>query len=114
MQMTKVIRFAAFLVGVLVLIGCSDSRPELPVKVTYRSSVVGEGYVAAFHNQSDKYLQVVVEFRNSTLNQSTSGQIDLPPNGTKEISWIEGWKFSSGETIHVRHDDYRPASYKIP
>lgn len=100
----------------LMITGCSEgvSKPKMPVTVTYRESVVGEGYVVRFQNQTAKYLQVRVRFKNRTLNQEKDGYIDLSPNGSTEIGWMEGWKFVSGETITLSHEDYASASYRIP
>ncbi|HBC89249.1 MAG TPA: hypothetical protein DCZ94_20100 [Lentisphaeria bacterium] len=99
----------------LILSGCGElNKPPMPVKVTYRSSAVGEGYVAQFQNQTSKYLAVRVVFKNRTLNQTKEGSIDLPPNGSTEIGWMEGWKFVSGESIDLYHEDYSSASYRIP
>lgn len=107
-------RTVVAIAALLVVGGCVEPKPDLPVTVTYRESMVGQGYVAQFRNQSDRYLTVVVEFENKTLNDRKRGYIELAAGGTQEIGWMEGWKFTSGETIELSHDDYRPRSYRIP
>ncbi len=110
-------RVNAMVVTVLVAVGimfAGCGKPPMPVTVTYRESAVGEGYVAQFHNQTAKYLQVRVQFKNRTLNQENNSYIDLSPNGTTEIGWLEGWKFVSGENISLYHEDYATAQYLIP
>jgi hypothetical protein len=87
--------------------------PPLPVVVTLRTSAVGKGYVAQFHNTSGKYLQVIAEFRNPTLNRQQSFVVSLQPWVTQEFGWQEGWEFSSGELIRVYHADYQPVLVKI-
>ena len=104
-----------FLIIVLFLTACSELiKPQMPVQVTYRGSLVGEGYVAQFRNTSDKYLQVVVTINNNTLGQTKQGPIDIPPHETKEIGWVQGWKFTSGDAITVSHNDYQTLKVKIP
>lgn len=109
------------LAGVMVVVfglmfaGCEDdNKPAMPVGVTFRESAVGQAYVAQFQNLTNKYLAVRVKFKNKTLNHEKEGYIELSPYGKREIGWAEGWKFFSGETIHLSHEDYESVSYRIP
>jgi hypothetical protein len=103
------------LLALLLLTGCGQIlKPNLPIAVVYRLSLVGKGYVAVFHNTSNKYLTIIVEFEDVTLGDKKTETIDLPPFGEKEIGWKEGWKFASGDTIIIRHADYKIGEYKIP
>ncbi len=55
-----------------------------------------------------------MEFRNKEKNQQKAGMLDLEPNGTAEIGWLEGWKLESGETITVSHPDYSSFTVTVP
>lgn len=97
------------------VISCSNmKKPDLPVNITYRKSAVGEGYVVQFFNKSNKYIAFLVNFENKTLNKKKTDYIELSPGEIKEIGWMEGWKFISGEKIRLSHEDYKAITYKIP
>lgn len=89
-------------------------KPPVPVVISHRDSLVGNGKVAIFSNQTANRLTLTVTFKNSKLNQEKTGTIDLEPNGKTEIGWLEGWKFVSGETITVSHPSYSPVTKVIP
>ncbi len=90
----------------LVLVGCSILKQPMPVSVTSRYSAIGAGYVAQFQNTSDKHLIIRIILTNRTLGQREEDSIELEPFGTKELGWLEGWKFVSGDTITLVHEDY--------
>ena len=84
--------------------------------VTLRDSLVGEGRVAVFSNQTPNRLTIRVVLNNAAVNDRKEGNLDLDPNGTAEIGWLEGWTFVSGETITITisHRDYRSQTYHVP
>ena len=97
--------------------GCGEGgliSPPVPVVISLRDSVVGEGKVAIFSNQSANRLTIEVLLENKRKNERLQGSLDLDPNGTAEIGWMEGWKFESGETITVSHPNYRSKTTRIP
>jgi hypothetical protein len=40
--------------------------------------------------------------------------LNIPPFGTKEDGWLEGWSYRSGETIDISHADYEPRHVVVP
>jgi len=95
--------------------GCDIiAKPAVPVVVTYRESLVGNGKVAIFSNQTSNRLTITVTYRNKQLNQTKTEALDLDPNGKMEIGWLEGWRFLPGETITVSHPNYRSNTVTIP
>lgn len=72
------------------------------------------GLVAQFTNQSNRFLAVVVTLTNPSLRQQQVIRLDIAPNQTQEIGHLEGWAFSSGDTILVNHFDYAPLNIRIP
>ena len=94
--------------------GCGISTPFVPVVITLRQSLWGEGMVAIFSNQTPNRLTISVTVRNDKLNQSKSVNINLDPNGNGEFGWLEGWRFLSGETIIVSHPSYLPLIKTVP
>ena len=102
------------LMALLCLVGSLTASPRVPVIVTIRDSMVGQGKVAIFSNQSSSRLTVSVECENQRVGDKRSFNIDLEPNGTFEVGWLEGWTFVSGETITISHPDYRSSTYFVP
>ncbi len=98
--------------AVLVLVsGCGDS---VPVVVTFRQSLVGVGIVAQFHNQTNSQLTIHVVIENKEKDLRTEGAINIPPNDTVEIGWLEGWMFKPGEIITISHPNYKRQRLVVP
>jgi hypothetical protein len=90
------------------------SLPILPVAVSFRASMVGEGLVAMFHNTSGRYLAIRVVFDNRTLNAHNVRSLSMNPGEVVEVGWSEGWTFRSSETITASHQDYQTVSWLVP
>ena len=101
------------LAALLLAAGC-EARPPLPVVVTLRDSLVGEGKVAIFSNQTANRLTVTVTAESAAAGQRWERNLDLDPNGTAEVGWMEGWRFESGETVAHSHPTYRTRTYRVP
>lgn len=89
-------------------------KPEMPVGISYRASVVGQGYVLQFHNTSTRLLRVAVSIKDSATGQSREMPLEIPGGKMSEIGWLEGWKFVSGDQVIVRHEEYAEKLYLIP
>lgn len=83
-----------------------EPKPLVPVNLTMRASLVGEGMVAVFNNQTSENIRVFVTLENKEMKQTKNGYLDFGPNAKQEIGWIEGWKFMPGEYITISHPDY--------
>ncbi len=88
--------------------------PDMPVLVQYRQALMGSGLVASFRNTSPRDLAILATFTNPTLHQSKTFRLDLAPGQTKEVGHLEGWTFSSGDTIKLTHNDYKALEVKLP
>ena len=102
------------LVFILVLSGCTKDKPNMPVKVVTRDSLVGEGLVVQFHNESPNKLVVQIVLQDKNEGNKHSGNLVIQGNSMREIGWVEGWKFESGDTIIITHSDYKSIKYYIP
>jgi hypothetical protein len=91
-----------------------NSLPEMPIAVTYREALLGNGLASAFQNNSNRHLAVLVSFENPSMSQRKSFRLDLAPGEAKEIGHMEGWAFASGDKITVSHDEYRTEVVSIP
>ncbi len=92
----------------------SMQKPNLPLSLKYRESMLSKGYVAQFHNESDKHLKVKVTITSETTGEAKEGVLEIAPKSFKEIGWTEGWQFASGESVTVFNTAYKKAEYLIP
>ena len=90
------------------------SLPAMPIEVTYRKALLGDGLVTSFKNTSNRFLAVSAALSNPSLHQNKNFRIDLAPGQTREIGHMEGWAFSAGDTIFITHNEYRGIEVKIP
>ncbi|MDX1914190.1 MAG: hypothetical protein SFU55_01295 [Methylophilus sp.] len=88
-------------------------KPELPINVSYRQALMGDGLVAQFTNNSDRFLSIVATFLNPTTNQHMTTRLDLAPRAIKEVGHLEGWTFSSGDQLTIKNNDYEPTYMTI-
>ena len=89
-------------------------KPAMPVEVKYRRALLANGYVTDFKNKSNRQLTILATFTNPTLKASKSMSLVLSPGETKEIGHMEGWNFSSGDTMTLAHHDYQSATWNLP
>jgi len=101
-------QFIAFPASAWCLFGC------VPIEVSFYDPKNDKGLVARFHNTSNKYLAVNVVLNNNTLKQKRSGYLEFSPDQAVELGWWMGWKFMSGETITISHEDYNTVVIKVP
>ncbi len=119
-------------VGALALAGAAGfgvyrafAKPAMPVTVTFErgfavqgKNLVDAAFVAKLANTSGRYLAVRAVAENKTLQESTTRTIELPPesNATSpvEFGWQQGWKFASGETLTLTHEDYQALTVTVP
>lgn len=85
-------------------------KEVVPVQVTYRQSVMGQGLVGIFTNTSNKPLTLAI-----TIQNQKTFRVDLAPGQTQEIGYLEGWRFEYGHLINVRSlaNDFEPLNIKM-
>jgi len=88
-------------------------KPDMPVTVSYRESLIQKGYVAIFENTSDQPIEVSVSLRDGDSGNKKQETLAFQPNQTKEIGWAEGWEFSIGDTIRLTHPKYQDSLFVI-
>jgi hypothetical protein len=89
-------------------------RPDLPVKVFFRSSVGGTSLVARYTNTSDKYLTIRVQLQNRTVGDYKEVTLNIAPNATTEHGWLQGWDYRSGERITIKNAEYETLDLVVP
>ena len=90
-------------------------KPDLPIEVKYRESMLGKGYVAIIKNTSKSNISVNITLRTSNQDQQKkSAVIAFEPLFEESIGWMEGWEFKSGDAITISHNEYQTSTFKIP
>ena len=97
--------------SVSALSGCGTSALPPPVKVNFRSSLLGIGKVVIITNNSNHHVyNVKVVGRNfkEVSSASVKATDHLSPGSSVEVGWIEfgSWVPQPGETIEVYADNY--------
>jgi hypothetical protein len=97
--------------AIIAVIGCdavSNLQPEMPITPTIRYSAVGMGGVLQLENTSDAAITVDVHVEARQAQQKTDFKAIIPSYSTREYGWLElGWMFDNGETVYIRHPDYK-------
>jgi hypothetical protein len=99
----------------VMITACSDiTKPNMPLVVTFRESLVGHGIVAQFYNQTNHQLTVYLVLENKEKNHRKKMSVNIPADDMVEIGWLEGWMFESGETITISHPNYKTSTWRVP
>lgn len=83
-------------------------KPSLPIRLTYRKSMVGEGLVAIFRNTSAQHLSVLATFVNPQIGVTRSFRLELPPDQDVSFGHLEGWRFNPGDDITIVNNEFEP------
>jgi len=113
----------AWLLGLMAtLCGCNSKNkppeppvpPPLPVHVSFRESKITKGLVCSIRNDSGKHLQIKSTFSSRTTGQTQEKILTLLPAETLEVGFLEGWRFTSGETVKLWHADFQEKVVQVP
>jgi hypothetical protein len=110
----------AILIAVIVGIGVGrasktppvPATPPVPVSITYRRSLVGNGYVFRITDTGSQELFCTATVRNSTVWKQY--RLDLRPTQIKEIGQLQGWEAFPNDSCEVEADNFTPVTGAIP
>jgi len=83
------------------------TKPELPVRVSFRPAWMGQGMVATIRNVADRPLNVIAEFRDSSASHTREFSLALDAKGSAEIGLAQGWTVAPGQSVTVAASGYR-------
>ena len=107
-------RLALLALWLSALAACSPFSPEIPLVITYRRSLLNEGYVVQLNNQSRRDLVVTVKLKSKDGRHKSETVAKLSAELTTEIGWLEGWRFDPGDSIRVIHPDFKDKTFEVP
>ena len=102
---------------VLLVVGNLEAQdvPVLPVKVTFRESLLVHGtFVAQFRNEGDKNLMLHVEMNRADGTARKTFDLLVTSNHFKEIGHSQGWIVKSTDEIMVRSEGYQDLQIHMP
>ncbi len=104
-------RPCALLLAIVVLVtGC---RPAVPVVLSHRPAVMGEGLVAKFSNQTSSQITVSIRVKRPDSDEYFERTVNVPADGSTELGWAEGWDFELGDKITLTHPKYATAVWYL-
>jgi hypothetical protein len=86
----------------------------LPVSVSFRRSLVGQGIVAQFRNLAKGSLTLTARFTNPATAESRLFTFTISEGGLKEFGYVEGWVFASGHRIELSGPGYQGLTTTVP
>lgn len=89
-------------------------KPELPVQVVFRGSLMDQSLVARFHSLAERPLSMKLRLLSQSGGRDLEAPLVLNPGEVKEIGWMEGWAFQSGDIIELNHQSFQSARHRAP
>lgn len=90
-----------------------EAKRDLPIVVSFRRAVLGNGLVVIFRNDSGSTLEAAAELSSPATGEKRTAHLVLPPNGVQEIGYAQGWPVVAGQHIRLVNNAYRPAEYIV-
>lgn len=90
-----------------------NTKPELPVSVSYRKAMMGPGLVAIISTTIKQPVPVIATFSNPNLGTSKKMEIHLSASSSTEIGHAEGVILENGDTITIENKNYAPATFIV-
>ena len=90
------------------------TKDPIPVQVTLRGALLGDGQVARFISESPNKIVLAATFRRRASAEVSRRPIEIEANGEVEIGWAEGWAFMSGDEITLEHESFATKQLRVP
>jgi multidrug efflux pump subunit AcrA (membrane-fusion protein) len=90
------------------------SSKEMPLSVSFRNAIVGDGKAVVLQNTSSDTLLVNVKFTDPTATTHQVYHLVLDGGAIKELGSLGAWKLGSGDRIEIESADYAPIVKTAP
>ena len=124
--MLKLIALIIALILLIVVVAIFAFAPQLlpsgvglrvvPMKVTFRSSLLGQGQVATVENPTQTVLhnvRVIGDTRDAS-GAKEEFEEQWAAGATREFGWVEGWKLEAGDRITISASGFRARGWTAP
>jgi septal ring factor EnvC (AmiA/AmiB activator) len=86
----------------------AETRPDLPVNLTFHKGLLSAGLVGVFRNTSNKELEFTLDVQSPATDRHLRRAIVINPNGSYELGTREGWAFAPDQRITLNNPAFRP------
>jgi hypothetical protein len=86
----------------------AESRPDLPVALSFRRGLLSAGLVGMIRNTSNRELEFSLDLESPATGRHMRRSIVLNPHALMEIGGHQGWAFAPGQRITLNNPVYRP------
>lgn len=86
----------------------AETRPDLPVNLSFRKALLSAGLVGVFRNTSGNELEFTLDLESAASGRHIRKAVVLNPNGILQIGAHEGWPFAPGQRYVLNNPAYRP------
>ena len=83
------------------------SRPELPVRLSFKDALIGPDKRAVLENLSDIALEVVLDVKSPVTGAHFSRTFVINPRSFGQVGRAQGWPFAPGQLVTVSNPQYR-------
>jgi hypothetical protein len=90
-----------------------EVRPDLPVKLGFRPSLLGNGKVAVIQNVSNHEIEVTLDVESPATGLQFHRALVLEANRVQQIGKAEGREFATGQRVRLNNPQYRPIAGTI-
>jgi len=91
-----------------------ELQKEMPVGVSFRKALVGDGNAVVLQNTSSNSLPVNVRFTDPTATRTKEYRLVLDAGATKELGSFGAWKLASGDKIEIESVNYDTITKTAP
>jgi uncharacterized RDD family membrane protein YckC len=85
-----------------------DTRPELPIKLSFRDSLLGPGKRAILQNLSDSPLAVIIYVHSPETGAQFRRAFFINAHCYGQIGQSQGWPFVAGQKVTVSNPLFQP------
>jgi hypothetical protein len=89
-------------------------KPALPVKVSFRKAMIGNGLVAVFETTTKESFPILVSVNNKAIGAVQHFRLDLRSQYPSELGHMEGASIAPGDEISVENKSYSPMKLVVP
>jgi hypothetical protein len=90
-----------------------EARPDLPITMGFRPSLLGNGKVAVMQNISNDEIEVTLDVVSPATGLSFHRALVIEPHRVQQIGKAEGWEFATGQQVRLNNPRYRPAGWTV-
>ena len=90
----------------------SESRPDLPVRLTFRRALTAQGEVAMMQNLSSRTLELLIDVQSST-GLHFRRPVTINPGQVGQVGPLEGWAFATGQVVTLSNPQFRSLTVTV-